>query len=135
MNRRFAASLLAVVLLAIPAAAVAAPNHQAPLPGAATWWDALVAQVCLAVVPAAAPGRGSEPRSTNRGRGHGLMPTCSGGMDPNGHCLPSTRRGHRLTPSCSSGMDPDGRCHTSAGRDRRLIPTCSSNMDPNGHCL
>jgi hypothetical protein len=135
MNRRFAASLLAVLLLAVPAAAVAAPSHPAPWSGAAAWWDALVAQVCSAVVPAAATGRGSEPRSTSRGRDHRLMPTCSGAMDPNGHCLPGTRRDRRLNPTCSGAMDPDGRCHTNAGRGRRLTPTCSSGMDPNGHCF
>jgi|HubBroStandDraft_3_1064219.scaffolds.fasta_scaffold05123_2 hypothetical protein len=85
MIRRIPAFLALALLLAMPAAAVA--GHHQPDPAAATWWAQLAAQVRSLVTPAMTPHREPSPHATAPGRGHRLIPSCSSGMDPNGHCL------------------------------------------------
>jgi hypothetical protein len=83
MNRRCAFSLLAALLLALPAAAAPRPISSAASPPA--WFAEVVSQMGALFLPAGL--RGDRPRSERRAPGGRLTPTCDSGgaMDPDGH--------------------------------------------------
>lgn len=125
--RRFAAALLAALLLGAPAAALAAGAPVAGMRPIAIWSDAVTQVRAFVASLLPAPSRSG---AVNHGRGMGpLTPQCSGNMDPDGRCLGAA---HPIRPQCSGGMDPNGRC---LGASRPIRPQCSGNMDPNGRCL
>ncbi len=101
--RRFAAFLVAALLLLVPVAALAA-SAPAPQERAAASWSDSLAQVWAFLA------RFLPPAATDGGVRHGSAAAtgrvtlqCSIGMDPNGKCLSN---------ECSAGMDPNGSCAT-----------------------
>ena len=103
--RRFAAALLAALLLGAPAAALAAGAPAAGMRPVALWSDA-VTQV-RAFVASLFP---TSPRSVAARNGWAtgpVTPKCAGTTDHNGRCVGLVRP---IKPQLNCGMDPNGRC-------------------------